>query len=180
MDDVERKRETINRLALGATQTWSGIGWIESPPEKMALKGEWFMMVNFRTRIKSGSPVTLRCMFKGTIAATFEQQFRLRDVLYLTGEVDEYHAGIGYDNFQIKNCVNILSFSFLTDYSGQLEPLSPEKAEWLQSCSDLFDHNASKPTAEDVLHFKQLNEQRAKQNIERRKKAGIPLGTNKY
>jgi hypothetical protein len=165
---------------MGASQSWSGIGWIDSDPEKMALKGEWFMMVNFRTRTKNGQSVIVRCMFKNDIASTFEEQFRKLDVLFLTGEVDEYHAGAGYDNFQFKNVINILSFSFITDNVGQLEPLSIEKAEWLQSCSDLFDHNAPKPTEEDVLHYKELNAKRAKQNIERREKAGIPIGKKQY
>ena len=172
--------ETVSKIITGISQSWSGIGWIESEPEKMVFNNDWFMMVSFRTRAKSGLPVIVRCMFRNDLASTFEKQFRKRDVLFLTGEVDEYHAGAGYDNFQFKNVINVLSFSFITDNAGQLEPLSIEKVEWLQSCSDLFDHNAPKPTKEDVLHYKELHEKRAKQNIERREKAGIPIGKKQY
>ena len=164
------------RLLLGKAQEWNGIGVIESTPEKTILNnGKWFMMVNLRTRTKRGVYITVRCMFLDDIASTFEQQFRLNDVVYISGEIDEYRAGIGYDNFQIKNIVNVLDFAFWTDFRGLHEPLSQEKAEFLQHCSDLFDKTALPPTKEEIADYKKLHEERAKQNIERRNKAGIPI-----
>jgi len=163
------------KLFLGKSQEWNGIGVIESEPEKTVMKnGAWFMMVNLTCRTRRGTFVTLRCMFLDDLASTFERQFRIGDIVYISGEVDEYRAGRGYDNFQIKNIINVLDYAFITDYRGQAEPLSQDKAEWLQACSDLFDKNAPMPTEDDAKHFQAIRDERAKQNIERRKVAGLP------
>jgi len=155
-------------LFLGKTQSWNGFGTIKSAPEKTVKpNGEWFMMVNLFTRTSIGGFATIRCMFLKDIASTFESQFRLNDIVYLSGEIVEYRAGRGYTNYQIKNIVNVLDYAFWTDLFGQDQPLSEEKAMWLQRCSDLFDKNAPMPTAKEAVEFQRLHEERAQQNIDR-------------
>lgn len=142
-----------------------------SAPERTTLgNGEWFLMFNLETRKQSGGKCTVRCMLIGDLAYSFEEQFRWGDIVILTGEIDRYRAGGGYTGFQISNIVHVLSYAFITDFKGEIEPLSEEKTEFLQACCDLYDRNAPKPTAEEVVHYKQLRAERAKQNLDRKKK----------
>lgn len=168
------EKETIERLILGQAQTWSGYGYVETPPEKMAFNHGWVSIIFLKSRVKSGYPVRIRCMFQGALADSFDAQFRKNDILFLTGEVEEYRGSNNATLNKIINIVNVHSFAFVTDTGGQLFPLSPEKAEWLQHCSDLYDSNSREPTPEEIIEHKKAREELFRLKAEQRKKAGIP------